>query len=234
MKNLASIIDFICFVVLPYVAITLLILKTTVKFRTQKYSITALSSQFLESRTHFWGLMPFHIGILIVLLGHLVAFLVPRSILDFNSHPLRLYILEVSALIFALLALFGIIGILYRRKTILHVRVITSKLDWVVYIIIMLQIVSGIWVAVAYPWGSSWFASTMTPYLKSVFFLNPDLTFVSQAPHMVKFHIVNAWLFIGLFPFTRLLHVFTAPIPYYWRRVQMVRWYRYPQRNVTH
>jgi nitrate reductase gamma subunit len=55
--------------------------------------------------------------------------------------------------------------------------------------------------------------------------LNPNLAAVSAMPFLVKFHIVNAYLVIGYFPFTRLVHVLVVPNPYLWRKPQVVRWY---------
>lgn len=84
---------------------------------------------------------------------------------------------------------------------------------------------AAILVAVLYPWGSSWYAATMTPYLWSLLQFNPDITYVSALPLMVKLHIVNAFIVVGLFPFTRLVHILVVPNPYLWRRTQVVRWY---------
>ena len=79
--------------------------------------------------------------------------------------------------------------------------------------------------AIFHPWGSSWFAAAVTPYLWSLLKLNTNLAAVSAMPFMVKFHIVNAYLVIGYFPFTRLVHVLVIPNPYLWRKPQVVRWY---------
>ncbi len=88
------------------------------------------------------------------------------------------------------------------------------------------QIGGGIYVAVFYPWGSSWFASSATPYLRSIFMLNVEIAYVSEMPLAVKLHIVGAFVLIGFLPFTRLAHLLVAPVPYLWRKQQVVRWYR--------
>ncbi len=90
-------LDFILYGVFPYIAFVLFIVVTVQRYRQSKFSYSSLSSQFLENRQHFWGMVPFHYGILFVLFGHFVAFLVPSSILWWNSHPARLYILEITA-----------------------------------------------------------------------------------------------------------------------------------------
>lgn len=98
-------LDQLLFIALPYVALFTFFLMTIARYRSRAFTYSSLSSQFLENEQHFWGLVPFHYGIIAVLAGHFVAFLVPRDILAWNSRPLRLYILEFSALVFGLLAL---------------------------------------------------------------------------------------------------------------------------------
>ena len=221
-------LDQILFAVLPYMAVFTLILVTIQRYRAQSFTYSSLSSQFLENRHHFWGLVPFHYGILAVIFGHIIAFLIPRQILLWNSHPLRLFILELAALIFGLLTLIGLLAGLVRRWSNAKVRVVTSTSDWIIYALLLIQVISGIYVAVIYPWGSSWFATSAAPYLWSLVKLNPDIHYVASMPHMVKLHIINAFILVGFFPFTRLVHILVVPNPYLWRRPQVVRWYRNP------
>ncbi len=96
--------------------------------------------------------------------------------------------------------------------------------DRILYLLLVTQVVAGIYIAVLHPWGSSWFAASATPYLMSILKLNPDITYVMALPFMVKLHIVNAYLVVGFFPFTRLVHILVVPNPYFWRKPQVVRW----------
>jgi len=228
MVDTASYLDPLMFAVLPYVVFFTFFLVTIQRYRMRTFSYSSLSSQFLENRRHFWGLVPFHYGILVVLAGHVVAFLFPRELLLFNSRPLRLYILEISALIFGLLTLVGLVASIARRFEVSKVRTVTSVSDWILYALLLIQVLSGIYIAVFHPWGSSWFAASVTPYLWSLVKMNPDITSIAAMPHSVKLHIVNAYLVIGFMPFTRLVHVLVVPNPYLWRRPQVVRWYRRP------
>lgn len=217
------------FIVFPYVAMLVFFLGTIFRYRKAPYTYSSLSSQFLENEKHFWGLVPFHYGIIAVLAGHIVAFLLPSQILQWNSQPLRLYILEVTALIFGLLTLVGLLGAMNRRLTVLRVRQVTNTFDWIVLGLLLAQVVSGVYVAIFYPWGSSWFASAISPYLWSLVRFNPDLGFITLMPLAVKLHIVMAYVIIVVAPFTRLVHILVAPNPYLWRRPQVVRWYRAPK-----
>jgi nitrate reductase gamma subunit len=222
-------LDQLLFVVLPYVAFFTFFLVTIQRYRSRSFTYSSLSSQFLENRQHFWGLVPFHYGILTVLAGHVVAFLVPREILAWNSKPVRLYILEITALIFGLLTVTGLAAAMVRRLSVSKVKQVTSARDWVLYALLLLQVVTGVGVALFHPWGSSWFAASATPYLWSILKLNPDIGAIVAMPWLVKLHIVNAYVVIGFFPFTRLVHVLVVPNPYLWRKPQVVRWYRGPE-----
>jgi nitrate reductase gamma subunit len=222
-------LNMILFVVLPYVAFFTFFLVTIQRYRARTFTYSSLSSQFLENQQHFWGLVPFHYGILVVLAGHVIAFLIPREILLWNSSPLRLYVLEVTGLIFGLLTLVGLLAGLVRRFSVSKVKQVTSVSDWVLYALLVVQVASGIGVAVFHPWGSSWFAAIATPYLWSLLKLNPNPGFIAATPWLVKLHVVNAYLVIGFFPFTRLVHVLVVPNPYLWRKPQVVRWYSRPR-----
>ena len=225
-------LDQFLFGALPYLALVLFFLVTAIRYRNTPFTYSSLSSQFLENRTHFWGLVPFHYGLLTVLLGHLVGFLVPRSVLAWNAVPLRLYILELSALIFGFLALIGFMISMWRRLTHSRIRTVTTPMDWVLNARLLFQLGSGVDVAIAYGWGSSWYAATATPYLWSIWKLNPEIALVTAMPLMVKLHIISAFAIIAVFPFTRLVHAIVAPLHYLTRRRQVLRWYRAPERRL--
>lgn len=224
--------DKILFIYLPYVALVLFFFMTIYRYVFSGFSYSSLSSQFLENKQHFWGIVPFHIGILWVLLGHIVAFLIPRGILAWNAHPVRLYVLEISALIGGLLALIGLLNLIYRRLTHPRVKQVTSKMDWVVLTVLAVQIISGILIAIFARWGSNWFASAMTPYLWSLVMLDPQPGYITSMGALasgfngfvIKLHVALAWVIIALFPFTRLVHILVVPNPYLWRRPQVVIW----------
>jgi nitrate reductase gamma subunit len=228
MDNAQHYFDQLMFGVAPYVALITFFLGTIQRYRAQAFTYSSLSSQFLENQRHFWGMVPLHYGILVVLLGHVVAFLFPRELLAWNGHPVRLYILEITALVFGLLTLFGLVTTLVRRLSFSKIRTVTSTADILLYALLLVQAGSGVYVAVTCSWGSSWFAASASPYLWSIIMLDPDITYVLAMPFAVKLHIVNACLVIGFFPFTRLVHILVIPNPYLWRRPQVVRWNRAP------
>ena len=214
------------FVGLPYIALALAIGVGILRFTTRPFSYSSLSSQFLENEQLFWGSNLFHWGLGWVLGGHLVGFLIPRSVLWWNSNPLRLFVLESTALIGALLALFGVCALMVRRFYNKKVVAVTTPMDRILLTLLLIQVLTGIDTALRYRWGSSWYASAAVPYLRSVLLLAPRPEFIVSLPWGPKLHMVSGFLVILVNPFTRLVHFLVVPIWYLWRKPQRVIWNR--------
>jgi nitrate reductase gamma subunit len=210
------------FAVLPYMAIVVAVLVTVIRWRRHPFTVSSLSSQLLESRRLYWGSIPFHWGLTVILLGHLAALLVPRGFELWNGEPARLYALEATGLALGLWAGFGILVLISRRLTNARIRAVTTPLDLVVLVVIGVQIVSGIWVAIAHRWGSFWGTSVVVPYMRSLFTLDPSAEYIDPLPVVVKVHILSFYAFLVVFPFTRLVHIVTFPLGYLTRPWQKV------------
>lgn len=218
--------DQLIFGAFPYAAILLAVIVTIIRFTSSRFSYSSLSSQFLERKQLFWGSIGWHYGIIILFFGHLIAFLIPRSVLAWNGVPWRLYVLECSALACGLLVLWGMISLIIRRITDSKVRAVTSKMDVILLVSLLAQVGTGVYIAIFYRWGSSWFAGSMSPYLWSIVKFSPDISLVSSLPLMVKSHIFGAWFLVAIFPFTRLVHFLSFPFSYFTRPHQVVVWYK--------
>jgi len=212
------------FIGLPYAALVSLLAGSIMRYRLFGFKVSSLSSQFLESRELFRGIRPFHWGILILFFGHLFGFLFPKSVILLGRIPVRLFIIEAAAFGFGILALYGLFMLVVRRLQHSRLQAVTTRMDIVVYILLAVQISSGLWIAFFARWGSVWFASVLAPYLKSVVLLSPDLTAVAAMPLSVKIHVVSAFIFIGMIPFTRFMHFLVYPFGYLWRSYQYVIW----------
>ena len=213
------------FIAYPYIAIGVFVVGAIYRYRSAGYKTSALSSQFLEGKQVFWGIVPFHFGILILLLGHLMIFLFPKEILAWNSIPVRLILHEGIAFTFGVSVLLGLTILILRRWFSSRLRAVTSKMDVAIELLLLSQIFLGCWIALGYRWGSSWFAADLSPYLWSIFKLDPHITAVSALPVVIKLHIVGAFTILLMIPFTRLMHFLVAPIHYLWRPYQVVMWY---------
>jgi nitrate reductase gamma subunit len=216
--------DFL-FVALPYVALVVFCAGSIHRYRASGFEFSALSSQFLEGGGIYPLAVLFHWGILLLFIGHLAAFLFPTAFLALSSDPLRLVVLEGVALTLGLGVLVGLAGLLLRRVSRARLRVVTSAMDVVIELVLLAQIVLGLWIALGYRWGYSWFASDLSPYLWSIVTLSPRIEAVSALPWVIKVHIAGAFVILGMIPFTRLVHFLVAPFDYIWRPYQQVVWY---------
>ncbi|PCJ27912.1 MAG: respiratory nitrate reductase subunit gamma [Flavobacteriales bacterium] len=222
-ENLGS-LNMLMFAVFPYVAFAIFIIGSIYRYKYKGFKVSSLSSQFLEGKKLFWGSQPFHWGLLVLFLGHMIAFLFPKTLIAFNGDPVRLLILEISSFAFGLSAFLGLILLVKRRLTTQRLMMVANKMDMLVYVVLFTQIVSGLSIALFARWGSTWFASSLTPYLRSVFAFNPDLDVVNAMPWFVQIHIISAFFIIAIIPFTRFMHFLVAPIDYIWRDYQLVIW----------
>ncbi len=216
----------ILFVVFPYVAVVLAVLVGVYRYVGDRFSYSSLSSQFLENRTLFWGSVPWHYAILIILLAHFLALVAPDAWARLVSAPARLYMLEVVGLALAVLALAGLGLLVVRRLWDRRVRRVSSAMDWILLGVLLVQVALGLWVALVYRWGSDWYMHTAVPWLISLFTLSPRTANVLTLPWIVKLHFLLGFLLIAIFPFTRLVHAVSFPISYLWRPYQVVIWNR--------
>ncbi|RMD92756.1 MAG: respiratory nitrate reductase subunit gamma [Calditrichaeota bacterium] len=212
------------FVAFPYMCLALFFIGTIHRYRKEKFTYSSLSSQFLESEHLFFGSMPFHYGILLLFFGHLFAFLFPKTLMAINRIPVRLYIIEASAFIFALGTLVGLLNLIYRRLTNHKIRQVTTVMDIFILLLFLVEVSLGMHIALAYRWGSAWFPVFVTPYLRSLFRFSPNLTTIANLPFTVKAHIVIAFGIFAIIPITRLVHILVAPLHYIVRPYQRVIW----------
>ncbi|MGB8064935.1 MAG: respiratory nitrate reductase subunit gamma [Candidatus Sulfotelmatobacter sp.] len=217
------------FVALPYMAIVLAVLGGIYRFHKGRYSYSSLSSQLLEHRRLFWGSVPWHYGITLILLAHLFAGLFPRAAAYILGGPIRLLVLEFTGMSLAIFALFGLVVLIIRRLPSNSLaRAVTSRMDGVLLIFLLLQVATGLSIALFDRWGSLWYLRTAVPWFWSLVELRPDMNTVAFLPAFVKFHFVLGFAVILLFPFTRLVHLVMFPIWYLWRPYQVVIWHRRP------
>ena len=227
--------DVILYVAFPYLAIILAVGVGIYRKLTNPFSYSSLSSQLLENKQLFWGSVPWHYGITLVLLGHLIPWLVPGVARYVLADPIRLVILELLGLALSLFTAFGLIVLIVRRLPgASRAGAVTSWMDWVLLFFFALQVLSGIGVALFDRWGSLWFLSSVVPWLWSLVRLQPDIAPIVVLPAFIQFHILLGFVLIMLFPFSRLVHIFTIPLKYLRRPYQVVVWYRDPRRDSKH
>jgi nitrate reductase gamma subunit len=217
---------------LPYAAILLFIGGIVWRTTRARFSVSSLSSQFLESRWIPWGTVPFHLGIIVLFFAHLIPVIAPGPWQSLVSNRTALLTVEAIGIGAAILCIVGILVLFGRRVTSPSVQSTTTVMDLVVLGILLAQIAVGLGVAVLHRWGAVWSVGTTTPYLWSLVTLRPDPTLVAGMPALMKLHLAGAWIVLALVPFTRLVHMFYIPFQYLRRPPQKVVWAN-PRRQVA-
>lgn len=218
--------DTIFFIIFPYISLAVAIAVTIYRSVYRPFTVSSISSQLLERKKLYWGSISFHYGIVLVLLGHLAALLLPQGLLLWNAVPIRMYLLELTGLALGIWALVGLVILLWRRLSDKRIRVVTTPMDLILLLMLLVSTLTGVLTATLYRFGSSWFAVIFTPYLLSLFTLQPDLSLVAPLPWMIKLHVINFFLLLVVFPFSRLIHIITYPVGYLIRPWQIVIWNR--------
>jgi len=224
--------NMLLFVIFPYMAIVIAVVGTIYRTLYRPFSVSSLSSQLLERKKLYWGSISLHYGIIVVLLGHLLALLIPRGFLLWNAVPIRLYLLEITALVMGLWALFGLLVLAWRRLSVKRVRVVTSPMDAVVLALLLLSAITGVVTATVYRFGSTWFTAIFTPYIWSLLTFRPNPQIVAPLPWIIQLHAFNFFVLLAIFPFSRLVHIITFPLGYVLRPWQIVIWERRAKRGV--
>lgn len=212
------------FIVLPYLAVFACTFGSIYRIKKEPMSYSSLSSQFLENHGLLWGSLPWHLGILLILLAHILAFLFPSFWQTLTSNQVLLMTIEAIGFGLSILCLIGLVVLAIRRLTSPRIQAVTTPMDLLVIALLLAQVGLGAAIAVHCKWGSAWCSGTTTPYLWSLLLFQPDLSNIEDLPILVKAHIVCAWLFILIIPFSRLVHLFAVPIEYLFRPPQHVVW----------
>lgn len=217
-------LETVLFIALPYVAIVVCIVGSIYRVRTAPMSYSSLSSQFLENKALVWGSVPWHIGIILILLAHIIVFVAPGPWKMLVSVKPLLLAIEITGIALSIGCLVGLVVLVARRIVSARVQAVSTTMDFVVLGLLLAQVALGLGVAVHYKWGAAWAPGTMTPYLWSLLTLQPDISVVREMPLALQAHIVGAWLILLALPFSRLIHMLALPVHYLFRPPQQVIW----------
>jgi nitrate reductase gamma subunit len=206
---------------LPYIAVAILITGLIWRYRYDKFGWTTRSSESYERRVLNIASPMFHYGILFVLAGHLMGLFVPASWTDaigFTEHGYNLLSLFAGTAAGAL-AVVGILMLIYRRRTTPAVFRATTRNDKLMYVVLLAAIVMGLVAKLTHAGLQDGYdyRATIAPWARSLFLLQPKTGLMAEAPTAFQIHAVIGLLLFALLPFTRLVHMFSAPIQYLFR-----------------
>ena len=208
-------------VVFPYLALATFVVGLIWRYRYDKFGWTTRSSQLYESRLLSIGSPLFHFGLLFALMGHLMGLVIPKAWTDAMGISQEAYHLVAVAggLVSGAMIVVGFVILVFRRRTVKTVFNATTVNDKVMYLILGLVIAFGMWNTISTALGELIgahynYREGVSPWFRSIFTLSPDAALIANAPLQFQVHAFLAFLLLLIWPFTRLVHVFSAPFGY--------------------
>ena len=216
------------FGVYPYICLTVFLLGSLLRFDRDQYTWKSDSSQMLRTGLLRWGSNMFHVGILFLFFGHFVGLLAPH---EFYAHFLEASVKQKIAIYsggtFGVICFIGLTMLIYRRMFDDRIRYTSHKTDLAILLILWVQLVVGL-ITLPFSWAHSdgsvmliladWAQRVLT--LRAV-----DGEALAALPWPYLVHIVFGMTIFLLFPFSRLVHVWSgfASVGYLLRPYQVVR-----------
>lgn len=217
----------ILFGLYPYVALSVFLVGSVVRFDREQYTWRSGSSQLLRRRLLFVGSNCFHIGVLAILAGHFVGLLTPHEI--YTAMGLTVEAKQLMAMViggvFGLLCFIGLTLLIYRRLSDPRIRLTSSFMDIAILLLLYAQLILGlssIFVSAQHLDGSEMLK--LADWAQRIVTLRGGAADeIADVSIIFKCHIVLGMTIFLLFPFSRLVHIWSAPIGYIGRSYQVVR-----------
>jgi nitrate reductase gamma subunit len=217
-------LNFIAFAIYPYISLTFLIGGSIYRYVVNPHSWDSKSSEILEKDVGmFWGSNFFHYGIILSLLGHIAGLLVPQRWYDYIgfTESIHLTLALGIGIVVGWAAVVGLFILTARR--LLRKRVLsTTNVNDVITLLLLLIIAGlGTYNITFYKWKNVLY--DIAPWLRSVFLFAPAYELVDKVPLTYKMHFIAVWTFFAFYPFSRLVHITSAPVTYLYRTLILFR-----------
>jgi len=218
---MADFLNQLLFGIYPYLALAVLAIGSVIRFDREPYSWRSGSSQLLRRRQLMVGSVLFHVGVLFIFLGHLVGLLTPIALWDALGvpHGAKQLLAMVAGGIAGVMAIVGATLLIHRRFFDPRVRAASSFSDNMVILLLWVQLALGL---STIPLSAQHLdGGEMVKFMswaQGIFtFRTGAAEFVADAHIIFKAHLFLGLTILLLFPFTRLVHMLSAPVRYLWR-----------------
>lgn len=205
-------------VIIPYLCIAIFFLGHLARFKFDKFSWTAKSSEFIEKKQLKWGSLMFHLGIIPVAMGHIVGLLIPASWLTavgVSDHLYHIGAVYIGS-VFGIITLIGMLLLTARRITKKNIRRLSSASDIIVNFLLLAIVFMGCYATLVTnaTIPSFDYRETISVWFRQLFIFSPDADLMLQVPLAFKMHILLGFIIMAFWPFTRLVHVWSVPLTY--------------------
>ena len=210
--------DQLLWVIFPYACIAIFIIGHIFRFKYDQFSWTAKSSEFVEKKSLMWGSILFHLGIIPVILGHVVGLGIPASWLraiGVSDHLYHIGAVYIGS-IFGIVTLIGMLLLTARRVTNENVRKLSSLSDILVNFLLLFIVFIGCYSTIVTNATLPDFdyRNTISEWFRGLLILRPEAGYMEGVPLSFKIHVITGFLITALWPFTRLVHVWSVPVNY--------------------
>lgn len=206
--------------ILPYIALTIFIGGTIIRYTFFERGWTTKSSEFLAKKSLKWANPIFHLGLLMAFGGHVIGILVPKFVTEAAGTDEATYhmISLAGGLPAAVLFLGGFLWLMKRRFFgSARMKANTSSMDKLLYLVLLLTILSGTAGTLSNITAGFDYRESISPWFRSVLMLSPDVSLMKDVPAIFQFHMFMWMMTAILFPFTRLVHCLSLPFEYLMR-----------------
>ncbi|MET9490883.1 respiratory nitrate reductase subunit gamma [Nocardia sp. NPDC006630] len=210
--------DVLLWVAVPYAALAICVVGLIWRYRYDKFGWTTRSSQIYENRLLRLGSPLFHYGIIFVFLGHVIGLVIPESWTDAVGISESMYHAASFSLgaIAGVATVAGLLILIYRRRTVGPVFSATTRNDKMMYVLLGLTLALGLGATL---YGNLTghahnYREDIAPWFRSIFYFQPKPELMVSAPLGFQLHALCACALFAFWPFSRLVHVFSAPIGY--------------------
>lgn len=218
---MADFLNHMLFGIYPYIALAVLALGSIIRYDREPYSWRSGSSQLLRRRQLMWGSVLFHAGVLVIFFGHLGGLLTPIALFDALGipHSSKQILAIVAGGIAGILAFAGATLLLHRRLFDPRIRKTSSFSDILILLLLWLQLALGLGtIPVSMDHLDGHEMVKFMTWAQGIFTFQGDASsYVADAHIIFKTHLVLGLTILLLFPFTRLVHMLSAPVRYVWR-----------------
>lgn len=214
-------INHMLFGIYPYIALAVLALGSIIRYDREAYSWRSGSSQLLRRKQLMWGSVLFHAGVLVIFFGHLGGLLTPIAVFDAFGipHGAKQVIAIVIGGLAGILAFAGASVLLHRRLFDPRIRATSSFSDIMILMLLWLQLVLGLsTISVSLDHLDGHEMVKFMNWAQGIFTFQANASSYVAGAHIIfKLHLILGLTILLLFPFTRLVHMLSAPIRYVWR-----------------
>ncbi len=221
-------LDTLLFGVYPYLAGTVFLIGSLIRFDRDQFTWKAHSSQMLSNKNMRLASNLFHVGIILLFFGHFFGMLTPPEILHALgiSAGAKQVLAVVAGSIFGLMCFAGLTMLVKRRLTDPRIRATSSKMDIFILLLLYAQLILGLLtVPVSLMHLDGHNMLLLMQWARNVVTFDPmeAVAAISSLGFLFKLHITLGLTIFLLFPFSRLVHIWSAPVTYPVRPYQVVR-----------